>query len=239
MKRLLPVIGGLLIAPLALVAFAPQPNLEARLRAQFAWTTVDQRTWDVIHPGCVLVVQRDGISTSPANAPFHAQHNYRDGQLKRSALNFFTQNEATTGRFVAGDRVFVTKTEVKGDNVVLSVLSADAPESMRAKASVSFEFPKGSLANLDFENVAVVIREVFAPEPEVLEQQPPVTEQRSAAPPPTKPDLHKNIELGATPEQVWSILGPPKFIADLGGKLIYVYPDLKVTFLNERVSDVK
>jgi len=47
------------------------------------------------------------------------------------------------------------------------------------------------------------------------------------------------ISLGMTPAQVEGALGRPKNTVDLGAKKIYVYPDLKITFLNGRVSDVQ
>ncbi|BDU74139.1 hypothetical protein [Mesoterricola silvestris] len=47
------------------------------------------------------------------------------------------------------------------------------------------------------------------------------------------------ISLGMTPGQVEAALGRPKNTVDLGAKKIYVYRDLKITFLNGRVSDVQ
>ncbi len=47
------------------------------------------------------------------------------------------------------------------------------------------------------------------------------------------------VSLGMTPAQVETALGRPRNTVDLGAKKIYVYRDLKVTFLNGRVSDVQ
>jgi hypothetical protein len=47
------------------------------------------------------------------------------------------------------------------------------------------------------------------------------------------------VGLGQTPDQVTAELGQPKSIMDLGGKKIYVYPDMKVTFNGGKVTDVK
>lgn len=49
----------------------------------------------------------------------------------------------------------------------------------------------------------------------------------------------KSVELGQTPEQVEQILGPPKKIANLGSKMIYFYDDMKVIFMDGKVSDVE
>ncbi len=62
-------------------------------------------------------------------------------------------------------------------------------------------------------------------------QQPP--EQQ--APPPQPP----TIQLGQTVDKVQAVLGEPDKIVNLGAKLIYVYKDLKVTFMNGKVADAQ
>ena len=47
------------------------------------------------------------------------------------------------------------------------------------------------------------------------------------------------ITLGQTIDQVTAILGPPNNIVDLGPKKIYVYKQLKIIFLNGKVTDVQ
>lgn len=54
--------------------------------------------------------------------------------------------------------------------------------------------------------------------------------------PPAEP---QQIEKGQTPDQVKAALGTPDKIVNLGAKQIFVYKDLKVTFLNGKVSDVQ
>ncbi|MFI5337299.1 MAG: hypothetical protein ACHQ5A_10975 [Opitutales bacterium] len=48
-----------------------------------------------------------------------------------------------------------------------------------------------------------------------------------------------NISLGMSIADVERVLGRPKNIADLGAKKIYVYNDMKITFMDGRVSDVQ
>ena len=48
-----------------------------------------------------------------------------------------------------------------------------------------------------------------------------------------------SIQLGQTVDQVVAILGQPERIANLGSKQIYAYKDLKVTFIDGKVSDVQ
>jgi hypothetical protein len=47
------------------------------------------------------------------------------------------------------------------------------------------------------------------------------------------------IQLGQTSDQVRAALGQPDKVVNLGAKQIYVYKDLKVTFVSEKVSDVQ
>jgi hypothetical protein len=53
-----------------------------------------------------------------------------------------------------------------------------------------------------------------------------------AGPPPT-------IALGQTIDQVTAAIGQPAKIVDLGAKKLYSYPDMKITFMNGKVSDVQ
>jgi len=49
----------------------------------------------------------------------------------------------------------------------------------------------------------------------------------------------KTISLGQTTEEVVAILGQPQQIVDLGSKKIYIYKDLKITFIDGKVTDVQ
>ena len=49
----------------------------------------------------------------------------------------------------------------------------------------------------------------------------------------------KSVELGQSPEQIEGILGQPERKGNLGSKVVYVYRDMKIIFLNGKVSDVQ
>jgi hypothetical protein len=49
----------------------------------------------------------------------------------------------------------------------------------------------------------------------------------------------QTIQLGETSDQVRTALGQPDKVVNLGAKQIYVYKDLKITFVSEKVSDVQ
>ena len=56
---------------------------------------------------------------------------------------------------------------------------------------------------------------------------------------PAAPAAPAEISLGQTIDQVTAILGQPKTISDLGTKKIYVYKDMKIVFVDGKVSDVQ
>lgn len=60
----------------------------------------------------------------------------------------------------------------------------------------------------------------------------PVAEASSSDPEPT-------VSLGMTASQVQSVLGPPRRVVDLGQKRMFIYDDMKVIFMDGRVSDVQ
>ena len=47
------------------------------------------------------------------------------------------------------------------------------------------------------------------------------------------------IALGQTMQQVEALLGSPRNIVDLGEKKMYLYKDMKITFIGGKVSDVQ
>jgi hypothetical protein len=63
------------------------------------------------------------------------------------------------------------------------------------------------------------------------------------APPPPPPDAPpaqpKTISKGQTRDQVVTIMGQPQKVVNLGTKEIDYYPDMKVIFVNGKVSDVQ
>jgi hypothetical protein len=135
------------------------------------------------------------------------------------------------------------------------------------KADVVFQFPKGALATTSLSQVEDTIAELLniddSPGDQGVGQGGNVkgadngnasananataNDQQAANPgggvgqaqqqaPPPEP---QQIEKGQTPDQVRAVLGQPDKIVNFGSKQIFIYKDLKVTFLNGKVSDVQ
>jgi hypothetical protein len=76
-------------------------------------------------------------------------------------------------------------------------------------------------------------REATQGEQEVLKEAPALESGgNDAQQPPT-------VSLGMTPSEVQSMLGPPRRVVDLGQKKMFIYDDMKVIFMDGRVSDVQ
>lgn len=172
--------------------------------------------------------------------------------------------EQTTHLFQVGDKVYPMKIDVNlaKDAVAVNIVACDTcnktdPPTYN-KAQVVFQFPKGTLASASAGQVEDIIGQVLSistddaqqggqqggdqggqqqggqqqgGQQQAGQQQPAAQEQPQAEP--------QTIEKGQTPDQVQAAMGKPDKIVNLGVKQIYVYKDLKVTFINGKVSDVQ
>jgi hypothetical protein len=152
--------------------------------------------------------------------------------------------------------MWVTKIDVRENSVVLDLFT-DAYSDVRYRTSLTFPFPKGSLPAA--EDVEKLVGEVLKVQPAgdaktdvqpqahaAAQQAEPAVPAPAAeappppiAPPPPPPADPKNISQGQTTDQVIASLGPPSKKVTLGVKQVYYYPDMKVIFVNGKVSDVQ
>lgn len=157
--------------------------------------------------------------------------------------------------FFSGEKFRVTEIEARDDSIVFDLLS-DPYDDMRYDGQLKFPFPKGSRPSGDafLSTVSDVIKvqpdpvdhrqPVSAPQPpQGTEQQQVQTSMPPIAAPPPPPDAApaapKTIEQGQTKEVVVAILGQPSKVIKLGTKEVDVYPDIKVTYMNDKVADVQ
>jgi hypothetical protein len=163
----------------------------------------------------------------------------------------------TTRTFVAGEKFWVTKISVHDDGIVLDLLS-DPISDVRYYSTLKFPFTKGTLPTPDQADSSV--GEVLKVQPDdsaddkggkgdkgdkqpAAEAAAPPAPMAPIAPPPppadTPPPVPKTIALNQTKDQVLANFGPPTKIVKLGTKEIDYYPDMKVTFVNNKVTDVQ
>jgi hypothetical protein len=169
--------------------------------------------------------------------------------------------EQTTKLFAKGDKVYPTKVDVnlEKDTVTLGIVACDkcnkTDPTTYNKANVVFVFPKGSLANASAGDVENTIGQLLAISDDSQQQdqgqqqgqdqqggQQQGQDQQAAQPAAAAPAAQADpvsIEVGMTPDQVTTAMGKPDKIVKLTSKQIYYYKDMKVTFVNGKVSDVQ
>jgi hypothetical protein len=180
-------------------------------------------------------------------------------EARKRIFGHFSQTASegqTTHLMKKGDKVYPTKIDVKVDKdvVLLSIVECDTCNNTDpptwAKANVEFQFPKGSLAKASAGDVEDTIGQLLAISDDSQQgggdqqqggqqqggqqggQDQGGGQQQGGGEPQT-------IQMGMTTDQVQASLGQPSKVVNLGPKQIYVYKDLKVTFLNGRVVDVQ
>jgi|GEM_PF-881070 hypothetical protein len=238
--------------------------LQKRLDSQFKVTKTTTDKSDITTAGAVLVLHKDGLVMYSISNPIPPQSTYKKGKITRNVFgkNFwrdFGNTMATPGtsvdivqrNFVADEKFWVTKVDVKDDGVVFGLYS-DPYDDVRYFGELKFPFPKGSAPPADEELKTIAEAVTVQPDDNAAEnapQQPPAQaaqpEQALAPipPPPPPPDAPppppKTISLGETRDQVVATLGQPQKVVNLGAKEIDYYPDMKVTFLHGKVVNVQ
>jgi hypothetical protein len=252
--------------PLSLARAQAPVSLQEQLEAQYKLVKMGSDTsgYSVVEKGTLLAVQKGGILAVPYGDQNVLSNKYENGTIhapntlslmgRKSIMGKFGK-EQTTHLFAVGDKVYPMKIDVNAakDTVTLEVVACDTcnktdPPTYN-KANVVFQFPKGALANASAGGVEDTIGQVLTVTSEDQQQaqqggdqggqqggQGQDQGQQQAEQPPAQP---ASIEKGMSPDQVEAAMGQPDKKVNLGTKQIYVYKDLKVTFINGKVSDVQ
>lgn len=219
----------------AVVAAAPagepwKDNLKSELGSTYALTKRATLSDRITRQGTVLVVQKDGITADLASDLRYSVTKVVDGAVGEeggAVAAVFSKEKSRI--FRKGERVFVTDIDLYDDGVMLKILSCDTTDvnekgstkPMRYKGAVKFVYAKGSGPGRKPADIKASIDPVLLPEAEASAVQ------------------TKTIGLGQTRAQVEDVLGKPDRIVDLGAKVTYVYKDMKVLFVDGKVSDVQ
>lgn len=241
------LVGAALIPWSRTAAQIPVPaSLEEQLQAQYQLTQMglDGSGPNIKEPGAVLTIQKGGILGVAPTYLGLCPAKYQDGTLHAPTAMCVSMAKLSRS-FQTGEKVYFTKIEVKpkNDKVSLKIVACDTCNGTNPptyyKSQVDFQFAKGYLAMSDAAKIEETIGEVFTVDAATTEP-PQAAPPAPAAPAPSPvPAAPVSIKLGQTPDQVVAALGQPEKKVDLGAKQIYVYKDLKVTFVNGKVSDVQ
>jgi hypothetical protein len=232
------------------------PSLPDQLQAQYKVARLggDSSGPTIIEPGTVLTIQKAGILGVSPSTVVVCPVKYQDGSLHPPSSLCAAMVKRTSRPFQVGEKVYITKLDVnsKNDKVSVKIVACDSCNGTNPptsyKSQVDFQFAKGILETGDAAKVEDIIGQIFAIEtstPEAPAAAPaaaPADQPAAAEPAPAPapaPAPPASIELGQTIDQVVGALGQPDKIVKLGAKQIYVYKDLKVTFVDGKVSDVQ
>jgi len=240
----------------------PKADVQEKLNALFVLTKTTADNSDIVTPGSILVLHKDGLVLFSVDSRVPPTITYKDGRLSMGfgatlaadiALGAVQEGENSRNvpqrKFVAGEKFWIIASTVKDDGVYLEVYS-DPYQDVRYFGQLKFPFNRKSAPSAD--DVLKTIAEVVSVEPAESNSQPPAPAASPAptpsafapiAPPPPPSDAPppppKKISLGQTRDQVIATFGQPQKVVDLGTKEIDYYTDMKVTFIKGKVTDVQ
>lgn len=206
---------------------ATPDEIRAALAAKFELTQRSKFTGRVTKPGTVLVIQRPGINADPETKLIMKPVLINRDKVEGAGGGSLVGGES--GRTLKpGDRVYVYELRPGSDDVVLiygtvdsyDVVADGGTRSMSYKGSLAFQYPEGTKA-VDAARIADDVSLWLK------------TEAESAT------SSLNTVKLGQTPEEVAQILGAPEKKIDLGAKKIFVYKDMKIVFVDGKVTDVQ
>lgn len=228
-------------------------SLKEQLSAQYKVAKVasDSGGFAVVDPGTLLTIQKGGVLSVPWTSLTLCPAKYQDNAFHASVGFCAGMLKNVSRYFKVGDKVYPVKIDVNLDKakVTLTVVSCDScngiDPSTSMKGEVVFQYGKGALEKVSAGDIEDAIGQVFviasddqqgqgnndAGQQQGNQQQGNQQEQQQSEP--------QTVQLGMTTDQVQAALGKPDKIFNVGAKQIYVYKDVKVTFMNGRVSDVQ
>jgi hypothetical protein len=225
---------------------------------------VEQGTILVIKKGGILSVPYGDTSVVPTKYQDGTVHSPNNAVMKGIGFGLGKIGKTQTTRLMqVGEKVYPSRIAVNlpKDQVELSIIACDSCNNVSPttfyKADVIFQFAKGSLATANPSQIEDTIAGLLNIDDSGGDQgggqggngngngndQQGNNQgggggggQAQQQGPPPEP---QQIEKGQTPDQVKAAIGQPDKIVNLGAKQIYVYKDIKVTFINGKVSDVQ
>jgi hypothetical protein len=222
----------------------------------------------VVEAGTILDIKKGGILGVPYGDVTLYPTKYQDGSIHspNSAVmkgigSLFSKanlanKQQNTRLFQVGEKVYPSKIAVSpsNDRVVLDIISCDSCNNVNPptyyKSQVVFQFAKGYLATASPSQIEDTIAQVFTIDDSGGDQQQGGGNDQGNGQGNGNQDAQggqgqqanqepQTIQLGQSTDEVQAALGKPEKIVNLGAKQIYVYKDLKITFVKGKVTDVQ
>jgi hypothetical protein len=229
-------------------------SLQEQLDAQYKFAKMSPNfagdRVQLITPGTLLAVQTGGVLGVPYRSRTVCGAKF-DSSLHASAGFCAGMMQSVSQYFQIGNKVYPLKIEVNlaKEKVSFQVVACDSCNGVDPptglKGEVVFEFAKGYLEKASAGAVEDTIGRVFAISNDEQAQQNSDAGQQQAGNQQPAPEQQEQqaepqtVQLGMSTDQVQGALGKPEKIFNLGAKQIFVYKDVKITFMNGKVSDVQ
>jgi hypothetical protein len=226
---------------------ANQMGIRQAVLARYPLAQLTADNADLASAGAVLVLQKDALVMNKAAFPDFILSTYKDGAIVRAGVQnklarAFLSSLSPQGaefadvncrRFAAGEKFWLTQVQMGQDFIRLFFIS-DPYDGQRYHSVLEVPFPKGTspTADVTLNLIGEVIRvddDASHVDAAAAQTPAPAAEQSAT----------KTIALGQDKEQVVAVFGPPSKIVKLGDKEIDYFPDMKVTFVRNKVTDVK
>jgi hypothetical protein len=253
------------VGVLAAGASGPPSGVVSAIEKKYVVTETTGDGEQVTKDGTTMAMKCAGVYSLPTSAFMKPDIKVVDGKVQK--MNpFFSASLSSQGAHVlqTGDKVYITKIESKGDSkndelkfTLLTVDSLDVKNSDAKKkfqATVSFKFKKGYLDEAPPDEVEQTIEAVLAPDTgsdtaaadtqaavpaAAAPQAPPVQRAVAPAAPAAPADPPPTVSIGESATDVLLAMGKPLQRVDLGKKQIYIYKDVKITLINDKVTDLQ
>ncbi len=230
--------------------------VKAATLAKYHLTQATADHSDIVTPGDQITFLKSGMIMFPTAGLAHTI-SYHDGKFSAGGFTAFTiisgaaANNDQSRSFVSGETCWLTGVNVKNDGLYLELMT-DPINDVRYRGVIKIPVDKKQPMpppEVLLARVAEVISAAPAPPqqnqavaaatpPAPLPPPPP-----PIAPPPPPPDEPvappPTISLGQTKAQVQASFGPPDRVVKLAAKEIEYFKDMKVTFVNGKVTDVQ
>jgi hypothetical protein len=241
-------------------------EIEKKLDAQFKLTKLTADGSDIVTAGSIVVLHKDGFIMAPLDNEYPPTNTYANGSFSMGfastvGLGHFIKSHGDVAsstkqrKFVADEKFFITSIKVNDDGLILGFYS-DPYSDVRYHGQMKFPFkhgvpPPDDVVNVVAEAVTVAPADKDSAAADAAPAAPAAPAPAAApaaaiapiAPPPppadAPPPAPKTIKIGQTRDEVVAAFGQPTKIIKLATKEIDTYPDMKVTFVHNKVSDVQ
>jgi hypothetical protein len=210
---------------------------------------------DIVTAGDQITFLKSGMIMFPATSPVHTL-SWHDGKFTAGGFTAFAMvsgaaaNANQSRTFVSGEKCWLVDVNVKPDGLYLDLLT-DPINDVRYRGVIKIPADKkqpmpppdvmlAHVAEILSAAPAAPQQNVAAAEPPPAPLPPPPPPIAPPPPPPDQPTAPPpTISLGQTKAQVQASFGPPDRVVKLAAKEIEYFKDMKVTFVNGKVTDVQ